>query len=235
MLFSALWMQLFQGLWQTLVIFLFSMVGALLIGLCGALASVRPIPWLRGLVQAYTTLFRSVPELIIIFLLYFGGSVLINGLLQWLGNATVIEPQPMVAGIFSLSLVFGAYSIEIFRSALLAVLRGDIDAAYSLGMSRRLVYGRIVLPQLCRYAFPGLSNVMLVLLKDTALLSVIGVNELMRATKTIIGYTKQPFTFYLTAALLYLFMTSIGLLLLRYGERWAFRGMPKPQALQNVH
>jgi polar amino acid transport system permease protein len=220
------WQQLLYGVLKTLEVFAASWAGVVLIGLAGALASLARAPWIPVVLRIYTTVFRSVPELIIILATFLGISVIASAVLRHMGWGQYYEPNVFISGVMALSLTFGAYAVEIFRSALSAVPRGDIDAAYSIGMRRNQVYFRIVLPQMLRFALPGMGNLTLVVLKDTALLSVIGVNELMRTTKTAISYTREPFTFYLGAAIIYLVLTSAGLWLLRRLERHALRGWP---------
>ncbi|MCW9053331.1 MAG: ABC transporter permease subunit, partial [Motiliproteus sp.] len=129
-----------------------------------------------------------------------------------------------VAGVTALSIAFGAYATEVFRGAIQEIPKGQREAAIALGMSRFQTFRRIILPQVWRLALPGLGNLFLVLLKDTALVSVIGLNELMRQTVVAVGNTKEPFTFYFAAAMVYLLMTSISMLGLHFLEKRASRG-----------
>ena len=223
-----------HGLLWTVAAFLAALAGTLLIGLCGALASFLRVPWVRPVISTYTTIFRGVPELIIVLGIYYGSALAIGDVLKLLGVETFYQPPAFLLGVVALSLTFGAYAVEIFRAAGRAVPKGDIDAAYSLGMPRGLVYGRIVLPQMARYALPGLGNLALVLLKDTSLLSLIGVAELMRETRVIISVTKAPFTFYAAAALLYLLLTTAALAGVRQLEKHAFRGWPAAQPCHSL-
>jgi putative lysine/arginine/ornithine/histidine/octopine transport system permease protein len=217
---------LMKGLKATLLVCGMSVVGAVLVGLSMMLLYLSKNPLAVRFIHFYTTVFRSIPEILIIFMLFFGTSIGITFFLKLTGLGQYYQPNPLVAGVAALTLTFGAYATEIFRAAFLAVPRGDIDAAYSLGMERRYVYGHIVIPEMLRFALPGLSNLTLVMLKDSALLSVIGVNELLRQTKVAISVTKAPFTFYLTAAGLYLLTTIVLLALLAVLRRYALRGWP---------
>lgn len=124
-----------------------------------------------------------------------------------------------------MGLAFGAYAAEVFRGALEAVHQGQVEAARAYGMSRWLAFRRIVLPQVWRFALPGLGNIFLVLLKDTSLVSVIGLEEIMRKTAIAVSFTKQPFTFYLAAAVIYLLMTIVSMIGLQLLERRASRGI----------
>lgn len=197
---------------------------AMLIGLVGALARITGMPFLSLVVRAYIVVFRSVPEVIVILALYFGGNVLWGELLRGLGKPGYHELNPVVTGVIALGLAFGAYATEIFRGAILAIPKGEIEAARAYGMNRRLRFCRIIWPQMGRFALPGLGNLFLVLIKDTSLLSVITVQELMRETRIAITVTAQPFTFYMAAAFLYLLMTTAALYGLRALERRASIG-----------
>jgi polar amino acid transport system permease protein len=146
---------------------------------------------------------------------------------EWLGHNEFIELSPYAAGITALGLSFGAYATEVFRGAILAIPKGQIEAAHAFGMGRFLTFRRIVLPQVWRIALPGLGNLFLVLLKDTSLISVIGLDELMRAAAIAVGFTREPFTFYLAAAVLYLTMTIVTMAVLNRAERAAQKGIPK--------
>ena len=179
----------------------------------------------RSLADAYTTVFRGVPELIIVLLVYFGASIGLTSLSHLFGSEEAIELHPFIAGMLAMGLAFGAYAAEVFRGALQALPRGQIEAARAFGMPRLLAFRRVALPQVWRFALPGLGNIFLVLLKDTSLVSVIGLEELMRKTAIAVSFTKQPFTFYLAAAAIYLLMTIVSMIGLNLLERRADRGV----------
>ena len=141
------------------------------------------------------------------------------------GGESYIEIKPFIAGTFTLAFVFGAYATEVFRGAILAVPKGQIEAAYAVGMGRLQMFRRVMLPQVWRFALPGLGNLWLVLLKDTSLISVINLNELMYNSKAAAGAMREPFKFYLIAALIYLAFTIVSMIVLQYSERRAQRGV----------
>jgi His/Glu/Gln/Arg/opine family amino acid ABC transporter permease subunit len=204
---------------MTLLVAAVSLVFGSVVGFLGAGAKLSRWRALRWIAEAYTTIVRGVPELLIILLLYFGGTVTLS---QIAGR--YVEVDGFSAGVFALSLVFGAYATEIFRGAFLAVPLGQREAARALGMRRIALFRFVLLPQVWRFALPGLGNLWLVLLKDTALISVVGLEELMRKTSIAAGVTRQPFVFYATAAMLYLAFTVVSAAALQYAERRVGRG-----------
>lgn len=165
-----------------------------------------------------------MPELLLVLTIYFGSSAVLMAIASIFGYDEYIELSPFIAGVIALSIAFGAYATEVFRGAIQEIPKGQREAAMALGMTRFQTFRRITLPQVWRIALPGLGNLFLVLLKDTALVSVIGLNELMRQTSVAVGNTKEPFTFYFAAAMVYLFMTSISMAGLYFLERYANRG-----------
>lgn len=213
---------LLSGSWMTVQLALTSLVFGLMLGLLGAAAKLSKSRVARGIATGYTTVVRGIPELLLVLALYFGGSqllMLIAGLFQ--DEPSYIEVAPFVAGVAALSIAFGAYSTEVFRMAMLEIPKGQSEAAYAIGMGRVQTFFRIILPQLWRLALPGLGNLFQVLLKDTALVSVVGLNELMRQAKIGAEATKEPFTFYMAAAVLYLVLTLIATGVTLYLERAA--------------
>lgn len=212
--------QIVVGAMTTLRVATASLVLGIGVGLLGATAKLSRLQALRRLADAYTTMVRGVPELLIILILYFGGTVALTALF-----GRYIEVDAFAAGVFSLTIVFGAYATEVFRAAIQAVPAGQIEAAQALGLSKALTWRVVVVPQMWRYALPGLGNLWLTLLKDTALVSVVGLEDLMRKTGVAAGSTHDPLTFYSVAAGLYLFFTSISLMGLTLLERRANRGI----------
>jgi octopine/nopaline transport system permease protein len=182
----------------------------------------------RGLdlaVDAYTTLVRGVPELLVIYLLFFGGSFALMFFARMFGHTGYVEINAFATGAIAIAIVNGAYSLEVIRAAVQAVPRGEIEAAKAFGMSRWILFRRVLAPQVLRFALPGLGNVWQLALKETALISVTGLVEIMRQSTIGAGSTKQPFTFYAVAALLYLLLTTVSGEGLRRAERWASRGV----------
>jgi octopine/nopaline transport system permease protein len=164
--------------------------------------------WLRFIGDAYTTVFRGVPELLVIYLFYFGGSTLVSKLGEALGFGGYFGLPPFLSGAIGVGVISGAYQAEVYRGAYLAVLPGEIEAARAVGMGRLLRFRRIIAPQVLRYALPGLGNVWQLSLKDSALVSVTGLAEVMRMSSVAAGSTHQYFFFYVVGAVLYLIMTA---------------------------
>jgi His/Glu/Gln/Arg/opine family amino acid ABC transporter permease subunit len=196
--------QLGSGMLVTIELAVCALFLGLLLGLIGAWgenARLRPLRWITTLL---ISCIRGLPELLVIFLVYFGGTVLLTAI-----AGHYVNFSSFFAGVLALSLLFGSYASQVFRGAFLAVPRGQTEAGRALGLSRPQIFFYIQLPQAWHHALPGLGNLWLVLLKDTALISLIGVTDLMNKAQTASSTTHKPFTFYLAAALLYLIMTSI--------------------------
>jgi len=218
------WM-LWQGLELTILVGLGAMAVALALGLIGAwgkLSRARAGRWAAG---TYTTVIRGVPELLLILLVYYGVPTLIQDIAEGAGYEIIVDLNPFVAGVVTIGFIYGAFATEVFRGAFLAVPRGQIEAAHAIGMSRALTFRRIVLPQMWRFALPGLGNVWMVLIKATALISVIQLPELMRNAQIAMGATKLPFTFFFVASLFYLGITIVSMVVQRRAEAWANRGV----------
>ncbi len=218
------WM-LWQGLELTVLVGLAAMAVALTLGLLGAwgrLSRSRTARWIAG---TYTTVIRGVPELILILLVYYGVPTLLQDLAAGLGYDLVIDLDPFIAGVLTIGLIYGAFATEVFRGAFLALPHGQIEAAKAAGMGPALTFRRIVLPQMWRFALPGLGNVWLVLVKATALVSVIQLDELMRSADIAARATRSPFTFFFMASLLYLGITIVSMLVQQHLEAWADRGV----------
>lgn len=243
---------LWEGTKLTLHLAVISLGFGLLIGLAGAGAKLAPNKWLNRLGDLYTTVIRGIPELLTLLLIYYGLQFSLQGLLEilqtpaicaavdlggkldslWLHGANTaicgdgpVEISGFAAGVTALSLVFGAFATEVFRGAILAVPKGQLEAARAIGMSRPLMIRRILLPQVWRFALPGLGNLWLVLIKDTSLISVIAFDELMRKTFIAVGVAKEPFLFFGVACLVYLAITGLSMIVFNKVERWASRGV----------
>jgi ABC-type arginine transport system permease subunit len=176
--------------------------------------------------MTYTTIVRGVPELVLILLAYYGITLALQASLSaMLGREVIIDINPTIAGVMVLGLIYGAFATEVFRGAYLAVDRGQIEAAKAYGMNRETAFLRVILPQMLRFALPGLGNVWLVLIKATSLMSVIQLPELMRWTDIAARAVRMPFTFYFAASIIYLAITIVSLWALHRGERWASRGV----------
>lgn len=169
------------------------------------LTGPRPIAYLG---DAYTTVFRGVPELLVIYLVYFGGSHAVTSVGKMMGVEGFLGLPSFLAGALAVGVISGAYQAEVYRGAFLAVVPGEIEAARAIGMSKWLRFRRIVAPQVMRFALPGLGNVWQLSLKDSALVSVTGLAELMRTSQVAAGSTHQYFLFYIVGGCLYLVLTS---------------------------
>lgn len=211
-----------QGLSVTVSLSLLSMVLAVVLGLLGAWAKLARSGLANKVADTYTTLIRGIPDLVLMLLLYFGGQLIFN----WIGQATglwrYIEIDEFTAGVLSIGFIFGSYMTETFRGAVLAIPRGQIEAGVSYGMSKPILFRRIVWPQLVRYALPSFTNNWLTLMKTTALVSVIGLEDLVNNGYSAGRASHQPFAFMLVVLLLYLAMTAVsGLGLKKLDRRYS--------------
>ena len=217
--------QLLDGTLVTLELAIVSLIVGLMLGLLGASAKLSNFRTARALANAYTTILRGIPELLTVLIIYFGATAVLMGVGSWFGYDEYIEISPFIAGVTALSLAFGAYATEVFRGAMIAIPKGQAEAGRVLGMSSSRVFIRITLPQVWRLALPGLGNLFLVLLKDTALVSVIGLEDIMRKANVAVGFTKEPFLFYMTAAFIYLTLTIISMVGISMLEKRNNRGL----------
>ena len=218
------WM-LWQGLELTILVGLGAMALALCLGLLGAWAKLAPGRLGRWAAGTYTTVIRGVPELLLILLVYYGVPTLIQDVAEGAGYDIIIDINPFVAGVITIGFIYGAFATEVFRGAFLAVPRGQIEAARATGMGPALTFRRIVMPQMWRFALPGLGNVWLVLIKATALISVIQLEELVRNADIAARATKLPFTFFFVVSLFFLGITIVSMVIQRRAEVWANRGV----------
>ncbi|WP_307286551.1 ABC transporter permease [Phyllobacterium ifriqiyense] len=216
---------LLRGLMHSLQIALGAFGMGLIIGTLGAYGKLYGSPLVRDLAGIYTTIVRAVPELVLILLLYYAGTDLINRILEMAGYQR-IDISGLVAGIVVLGFVQGAYATEVLRGAIKAIPYGEIEAARAYGMSPILMMRRITLPSMLPYALPGLANLWLIATKDTALLAVVGFSELTLETRQAAGTTKAYFLFFMAAGVLYLLTTLFSNLIVGRIEKWARRGMP---------
>jgi len=205
-----------QGTVLTIELCLVSLVIAMLLGIVTALAKLSRSRVLNLLAQTYTTVIRGIPDLVLMLLIFYGGQVFINQVGPMLGYDAYVDINPFIAGVLTIGFIFGAYMAETFRGAILAVPHGQLEAGYAYGMSRFLVFARILLPQMVRHAIPGFGNNWLVLMKTTALVSIIGLKDMVRMAGLASGATRMPFTFYMVVAVNYLILTSISIVLLNW-------------------
>ncbi|MDO2438580.1 arginine ABC transporter permease ArtQ [Aeromonas veronii] len=195
---------LLDAAWMTLGLALASLVGGMVLALVFSAAELSKQRALVWPVATLTTLIRGLPELLVVLFIYFGSTQVL-----FLITGEYVEFSPFACGVLALSLLFASYATQTLRAALNAVPSGQRLAALALGLSKSHIFFRIVLPQAWRHALPGLGNQWLVLLKDTALVSLIGVNEMMRQAQMASASTYQPFTWYAAAALIYLAISLV--------------------------
>ncbi len=197
----------------------------LVIGLLGAYGKLYGGAVTRDLLAIYTTVIRAVPELVLILILYYVGTDLINKVSLGFGYGRV-EISGVVAGIWVLGIVQGAYSTEVLRGAIQAVSPGQIEAARAFGMPPLMLLRRVTIPAMMSFATPGLANLWLIATKDTALLAIVGFSELTLETRQAAASTRAYFTFFLAAGGLYLIVTLFSGAVFSRIEKWSRRGQP---------
>lgn len=212
-------LQVWQGGWVgaimrgasiTIAVGVVSIILGSIIGIaCGLIKWARVVP-LNFVVDGYTTVVRGVPELLIIYLLFFSSVEVVNKITTAFGYQGLASGgYAFVIAVITIGIISGAYSTEVVRGALASVPHGHIEAGHALGMSPWRIFRRIILPQMLRIAGPGMNNVWQITIKDTALVSVVGLAELMRVASVGAGSTRSPFLFYFIAALTYLLITLV--------------------------
>jgi octopine/nopaline transport system permease protein len=221
---------LLEGAGMTLLV---SATGLLVGAVLGALVAWGRLSGalLAGAIgQAYAALFRGLPELLIVYFVYFGTSTLLTSVAHGFGYEGFVGVPSFAAGALAVGVISGAYQAEVFRAAFRAISKGELEAAISVGMNRFLMFRRIIAPQVLRFALPGLGNLWQVALKDSSLISVTGLTELMRVSQIGAGSTHKPFAFYLGGAALYLAMTLVSSRLFEVAEARATRGLRRAGA-----
>ncbi len=198
-----------SGVFITVALALCTLPVGLFIGLIVAIAKQSDEWTLRVSADIYTTIFRGLPELLTLFIVYFGMQIGIRQVAIAMGFETGIEINAFVAGVIALAFVFSAYASEVFLSAFRAIPKGQYEGGYALGMRRGRVMRLIILPQLIRIALPGLGNLWMILLKDTALVSAIGLSDILRQTGVAARVTKEAFMFFSLACVLFLVLALL--------------------------
>lgn len=204
-----------DGATVTLTVALASLAIAVILGLAGAAMKLSASRVARSVATVYTTVIRGVPDLVLMLLIFYGGQLAINELAPRLGYAGYVDINPFVAGVLTISFIFGAYLTETFRGAIMAIPAGQREAGIAYGMSQWQVFARIIFPQMVRFALPGFTNNWLVLIKATALVSLIGLQEMTYLSKQASAATRSPFAFFLFTAGLFLIYTWVSLVVLR--------------------
>ncbi|MDD1794364.1 ABC transporter permease [Enterovibrio makurazakiensis] len=214
---------IFMGAILTVELAVLSAVIALLLGLVTAMARLSNNRIARGVATVYSTVVRGVPDLVLMLLIFFGVQIMLNNFSDWLYDSYEIDVffnvDEFTAGVSTIGFIFGAYMAETFRGAFLAVDRGQLEAGTAYGMSNWMVFRRIMFPQMMRHALPGIGNNWLVLVKTTALVSVIGLADMTRLAKEAAGAVNEPFKFFIPVAMVYLLITSVSELGLKRLER----------------
>jgi polar amino acid transport system permease protein len=228
--------EILAGAWLTIRLAIATLPVGLALGFLVALARRSNSILLRGFGEAFSTVFRGLPELLTLFIVYFGGQFLLQWMVRLFSDRTV-EANGFLAGMIALGVVFAAYASEVFTAAFNGIPKGQWEAAAAIGLHRWQTLRLVIAPQLLRLALPGLANLWLVLLKETSLVSVIALNDLLRMTSVAVGTTKQPFFFYFVACLIYLLFSIVSSFGIGAIERWSERGeaeRPAPRRRASV-
>ena len=217
-------MNFYLPLLMTIVVSVSSMGLGIFIAIFTAWAKLSYSKILIFLANLYTTIIRGIPELLVIYLIFFGGSALVMKLAKTFGYNGYIELNALTISIFAIGIISATYSSEVLRAAYLSIPKGQVEAAKTLGLSKIQIFYKILTPQILRHAIPGIGNVWQVTLKDTSLISVTGLVEIMRQTRIASNVEHSPLTFCITAAILYLFLTSFSAKFFNYLEVKSNRG-----------
>lgn len=220
---------LLEGFWLTTKLGVLSLLVALILGIAVALCATSQSRILKVGAFLYTTFIRGVPDIVLIFLFYYGIQEGVNKITSALGME-LINLNQFIVGVIVIGLIFGAFMAETFRGALLSVPKGQKEAAQALGLTAPKLYRRIIFPQAMRYALPGLSNNWLVLLKATALVSLINLQDFVFIAKSAGSATREPFTFNLFAAIGFLFFTTVSIIVIKWLEKHFSKGVVQSEA-----
>lgn len=216
--------ELASGLLITVTLALATLPFGLLAGFLLALGKNSEEATLKAAANIYTTIFRGLPELLTLFIVYYGAQIALQSVIKLFSDSASIEINGFIAGMVALGCVFAAYASEVFLSAFKGIKAGQYEAGHALGLSRFHTLRLVILPQLIKLALPGLSNLWLILVKETSLVSVIALSDFMRQTRIAVGVTKEAFFFYLLACLVYVALAILSSIGIRGLERWSSRG-----------
>ncbi len=216
--------EILSGAWLTLSLALATLPLGLILGFFIAMAKNSDEPSLINAANIYTTIFRGLPELLTLFIVFYGLPLIIRQLEGLFTDEPSIQINSFVAGMIALGAVFSSYASEVFLSAFKGIPSGQYEGGYALGMRKTATLRHVIFPQLIRLALPGLSNLWLILLKETALVSVIGLSDILRQTTIASRVTKEPFLFFGIACLLYLAFSIASSVGIGAIERWTKRG-----------
>ena len=216
--------ELFYATLMTIAVSITAMFIGFLFALIFTPLKLSKNKFLNFIANSYTTIIRGVPELLVIYLFFFGGTGAVMFVASIFGYNEYIEINAFITGAFAIGIISGAYSTEVFRGAIQSIDKGQFEAANVLGLNKFRKFIKIILPQTLRLAIPNLSNVWQITLKDTSLISVTGVVEIMRQSYIAAGSTRDPLFFYLFAAVLYLLLTFVSMKLINRLEVKYSRG-----------
>lgn len=215
---------LLAGLRMTLLLAICTVILGLILGMLLAVAKLSRNPFLSRPAYAFTNFMRGIPEFLVLLVIYFGGTQVLNGMFA----PGTIQVSPFGAGLTALTLIFGAYASETFRAAFLSVPKGQVEAGRAYGFSAWKTFRHIQMPQIWRVAIPGLGNLWQGSVKDTALVSIVGLDDLMRKAQQASQTTREPFTFYFVASLMFLAITLVSMWIIARLEKRASRGFEAP-------
>ena len=213
-----------SGVILTVALALATLPFGLFLGFFIALAKDSKEPGLRLASEIYTTIFRGLPELLTLFIVFYGAQIIVRRIAGLIVDQPTIEINSFVAGMFALGLVFSSYASEAFLSAFKGIQAGQYEGGFAIGLTRFQTMRLVIAPQLIRLALPALSNLWMILLKDTALVSVIGLADVLRQAGIAARVTKEAFLFFSIACLIYLALSIISSFGLGWIERWSRRG-----------
>ncbi len=216
--------ELFYATLMTIAVSITAMLIGFLFALIFTPLKLSKNKFLNFIANSYTTIIRGVPELLVIYLFFFGGTGAVMFVASIFGYNEYIEINAFITGAFAIGIISGAYSTEVFRGALQSIDKGQFEAANVLGLNKFGKFFKIILPQTLRLAIPNLSNVWQITLKDTSLISVTGLVEIMRQSYVAAGSTRDPLFFYSFAAVLYLLLTFVSMKLINRLEIKYSRG-----------
>jgi len=212
---NAYYIAILQGSVLTVGVSLAALLVSIVLGLLGAAAKLSGNRFLVSAATVYTTVIRGIPDLVVMLLVFYGGTIGLNHLMEAMGSKRTIDINPFFAGVLTIGFIYGAYMTESFRGAILSIPKGQMEAAWAFGMGRVQTFMRITAPQMVRYALPSFTNNWLVLIKATALVSLIGLKEMTYLAKQASAATRSPFAFFLFTAALFLVYTTVSLYALR--------------------
>ncbi|MCQ0092440.1 ABC transporter permease [Roseovarius sp. M141] len=219
--------ELLLGLGVTLALALATFPIAVVLSFAVCWAKVSPYRPVRIAAQIHTTVFKTLPEILTLLILYYQSQALINWATDWIAPGARLSVSPFLAGLIALSLVISAYGSEVVRAALNAIGKGQTEAAQSLGLSPCQTFRLVILPQMWRHAIPGFGNLWVILLKDTSLVSIIALSDLVHIATLAINTTREPFFFYLVIGAIYIALVAVSAWLQKGLERRASKGFAR--------